>query len=453
MPALRSASLCALFSFLFFSCSRNTENQVDSPNKGSSVINGGTIKALPGQLLDLSAGNKKFISAATQRFSVPAKRISLLTSKCGLRIIVNPAVLEKENGNAAIGNIEVSIVELTTVHDLYKSNAATVSNGRLLVSGGSYFIGMQNGGEQLRIKAGNTLQVEFPALVKNDMELFYGERDSSDNMNWTIAGNPLEQQYDTVYFNSREVLQLPQINIKKGYYLYNSINARVNFMGSTVTIKKMVDMLQNKGLDKIIDTVYHNWNSWCSTVNDVRYSRENTWPGFAYGGMQFRVISRKESTAERDSLAKSYLRYQEMKQENATPGDIKIRLKKNYAPSNVTALGWINCDRFYNAPGQAAPGIELPYAFTNSQISYFILFKNFNGLLTGRSFTDSMTQFRLQNIPLGETVTLIAFTKKDGTLYRGQQDFIVEKNTVVPLDLKKITDGEATDIFGVGEKS
>ena len=92
---------------------------------------------------------------------------------------------------------------MTTSNDLFKSNAATVSNGRLLASGGSYFIGMENNGQKIRLKKGHSLPVDFPVFAKEEMELFYGERDSAGSMNWVKAGNKLEQQFEEMEFNTR----------------------------------------------------------------------------------------------------------------------------------------------------------------------------------------------------------------------------------------------------------
>lgn len=74
--------------------------------------------------------------------------------------------------------------ELTNKQQLLKTNAQTVSNGQLLISGGAYYINMTSNGQQLKIKDGANLQVEFPKKTNKQMEMFYGTRDSLGNMNW-----------------------------------------------------------------------------------------------------------------------------------------------------------------------------------------------------------------------------------------------------------------------------
>lgn len=90
--------------------------------------------------------------------------------------------------------ITVELKELTNQKDLLRANAQTVSNGRLLISGGAYYINMTSDGQQLKLKAGKTMSVEFPKLTNNQMALFYGQRDSLEQIYWTKAEQKLESR-------------------------------------------------------------------------------------------------------------------------------------------------------------------------------------------------------------------------------------------------------------------
>jgi hypothetical protein len=72
------------------------------------------------------------------------------------------------------------------------SNAQTISDGKLLISGGAYFIGMTSNGEQLKLKEGRSLSVQFPKLSEKEMALFYGQRNDLGQMNWQIATETLK---------------------------------------------------------------------------------------------------------------------------------------------------------------------------------------------------------------------------------------------------------------------
>ena len=151
-----------------------------------------TVRFEEAENISFAAYHNLFNQLNTQRYRVSAGKVSVVTADKGLRITVNPGKLEKENGEAPGEEILVDIIELTNPEELFKANATTVSNGRLLASGGCYYIGMTSGNSRLRVKKGEALQVEFPVLKQAEMELFYTERDPSGNMNWQRAGVALD---------------------------------------------------------------------------------------------------------------------------------------------------------------------------------------------------------------------------------------------------------------------
>ena len=120
----------------------------------------------------------------SQKFKVSATKSTIIKGKNGTTIFINPDDLEIENGNPLDTNIEVELKELLNQGQLLKNNAQTVSGGKLLVSGGAYYINITSEGQQLKLKEGKTLSVEFSKITDNEMSLFYGQRDSLGKINW-----------------------------------------------------------------------------------------------------------------------------------------------------------------------------------------------------------------------------------------------------------------------------
>jgi len=79
------------------------------------------------------------------------------------------------------------------------NNAQTTSNGKILVTGGAYYINMLSNGKQLKIKQGKGIKVEFLKLTENEMELFLGRRDSLGQTNWIRAKQN---------FNSKKIAEI-----------------------------------------------------------------------------------------------------------------------------------------------------------------------------------------------------------------------------------------------------
>lgn len=436
MPILRGASLCAFASLFLFSCSTETKNKI--PEKELPVVNSPAGQTFSKEAIDINALNTKFIESITQHFSVPAKHTTVLTAKGGMKITVDPSMLEKEDGKSMNGNIEVRIVELTNVNDLFRSNAATISDGKLLASGGSYFIGMENGGSKVRIKKGEALEAAFPMLKKEDMELFYGQRNQNNDMNWKPTNVVFTKQYQSIDFNGdqRTEINPGQLEELIEPRIYKSLEETVYYYGSRTTLQKLVDTL-NKNSQKVYLQTISYWPKDLpkDKVLDTNYLTR------LYGPRkQYLLKSCKEEERKKQAMA------------NWQPKTLAGQIQKNYAPTSITTLGWINCDRFYEVPEKVETNVDIPYAFNDSRVEYFILFKRFNGLLKGTADIDKTTKMVLADMPAGQDITLIAFTKKNGIVYQAKQDFTIKKDKSIPIDFKEITAVELNKIFGSNVK-
>jgi len=450
MPTQRVYVTIVLCTVILFSCNtkkNNTENIAEQTFD--------TVKLLPEKPLDIAGYNNGYIENSTQKFIAPPRKISIIKAAKGLKLTVDPNALEKEDGSTVDEKITVSIIELTTSEELFKSNAATISNGRLLVSGGSYFIGMECNGQELRVKKGNSLKVEFPQINNNEMELFYGNRDTAGNMNWIRAEQPLsfDAMGNDVAYNPPYPDSLIYKPYKSKYHLYNSLDSKVIFSGKQMTITEMVSILQKKGIDKNIDSVDLSWTDAQlngTGIENYNYRR--------YWYKMYRVISCKDLEAEKDSLATAekikakYLaannKYQAEWMQNREENSLTNQLQKYYAPSDVKKLGWINCDRFYDNPQNTEVPVELPITFNDPVIEYFIIYRSFNGLISGRLGKVDKQRYVLSNLQAGEPVTLIAFTKNNGQVFECREDFTVGRNKPLKLEFKNISAEEMSKMFG-----
>jgi hypothetical protein len=441
-----------LCTFILFSCSNK---KVKNTAGSVTAVISDTVQVQPDEAIDLSEYSNAFANNITQTFTAAQHKISVLTAKKGLRVTVNPAALEKEDGTAVDGKINVSIIELTTSEDLFRSNAATVSNGRLLASGGSYFIGMECNGQKLKIKEGKILNLELPKLKNNEMELFYGNRNNEGSMNWLKAEEPLV--FNTAQNFADYNPPYPDTAAWKPYYskyhLYDSLNSKVIFNGKQITVKEMVGILQKKGIDKNIDSLYIDWRD---TYYKGCFLGEHRYRTFSW--KKYRIISCADLEAEKDSLAKerkiknqhdiANKKYDEAWEKTNEENSFTGQLQKYYSPSSVIKLGWINCDRFYDNQQNTEVPLELPITFNAPLIEYFIIYKSFNGMMSGKLGKEKTQQYILSKLPEGESITLIAFTKNNGQLFHCKEEFVIQKNKPLKLNFKNISTEEMNKIFG-----
>jgi len=123
----------------------------------------------------------------SQTFKEPTNKLIKVKGKQGTIIYINPSDLEAENGQPLGKDVEIELKELSNQQQLLRANAQTVSDGQLLVSGGACFINVTSAGQKVKLKEGKTYSVVFPKLSDDEMSLFYGQRDSTEKMNWKEA--------------------------------------------------------------------------------------------------------------------------------------------------------------------------------------------------------------------------------------------------------------------------
>jgi hypothetical protein len=126
----------------------------------------------------------KIVDEPSQFYTVPANQIKEVKGNAGTIILVNPDDLATLTNKPVEKPVEVELKELINQEHLLKANAQTVCNGKLLVSGGAYFINLKSDGEPVKLKPGRALSVKFPKLTEEPMTLFTGHRDSLGQMQW-----------------------------------------------------------------------------------------------------------------------------------------------------------------------------------------------------------------------------------------------------------------------------
>jgi len=366
--------------------------------------------------------------------------------------MIRPTDLEYSDGSRPTGTIDIQILELTNCDELLRAHAATISQGRLLSSGGSYFIGIESNGRPLRIRRGHQLTVLFPVLKSGEMELFYGQRDANNNMNWTPAGTTLpsgperEPTQEEIGFTDSFENDNILLDFQEGEFAphaFKSMQDEVYYYDKPMTVEKLVSILNARETRLVVDTVY-NWPGNLPTGQrlDSNHLRRVYGPMYTYWLISASAKKRKE-----EKLA----RMKELKwqaEENWKKNSLIGQVQRYYAPALIGRLGWINCDRFYNKPSAPDVELEIPITFSNHKLNYFILFPSINGMLNNNLLITSGQVPCLTQLPFAEPVTFVGFLKKDSLVYRCHTQFIPGRDKRVQLDFSVVSRSELIGIFG-----
>ncbi len=110
----------------------------------------------------------------------------------------------------------------------------------------------------------------------------------------------------------------------------------------------------------------------------------------------------------------------------------------------VTKLGWINCDRFYELK---EPAKLIVKADSLSKSFVAIVFKNMKSVLPGYCYTDNTTIFN--NIPAGEDVTILAYRVNEKTKMAqlAKQDFVIGDTNAVQLTMEPMSIDDLKDVL------
>lgn len=183
---MKSTLFLLLVTFSLIGCNEKQSSTIEDIEKEQTLN--------PREELNKINEYLKQFEEPSQIFNVSSEKPSKVEGKLGTIISINPDDLIEIDGNEIGQNIEIELKELTNQEQLLRSNAQTISNGKLLVSGGAYFINMTSSGKQLKLKENKTFTVEFPKISNEKMTLFYGQRDSLGQMNWIDAQQNFENR-------------------------------------------------------------------------------------------------------------------------------------------------------------------------------------------------------------------------------------------------------------------
>jgi hypothetical protein len=103
----------------------------------------------------------------------------------GLICNFSPNCCQKSNGTAVTGKVYVELLLLKKKGDMVRMAKPTTSNGRLLVTGGCFFIKLKKDGEELQLKPNAAVQVKYTEPQTSPlMKVFYGDESNPAQFNW-----------------------------------------------------------------------------------------------------------------------------------------------------------------------------------------------------------------------------------------------------------------------------
>ncbi|MDO8366747.1 MAG: OmpA family protein [Saprospiraceae bacterium] len=139
------------------------------------------------------------LSANTEQvLKIKSGEEQTVTAAKGTLVVVPANAFVFEDGTAPKGEVDIIVQEAFDPSDFVLHNLTTMSEGRILQTGGMVCIKAQSGGRDLQLADGAALTVSIPNGGNFDpgMELFYAQPAAAGGVDWVAAGQ-------TFYPNSR----------------------------------------------------------------------------------------------------------------------------------------------------------------------------------------------------------------------------------------------------------
>ena len=325
------------------------------------------------------------LSTPSQHLTASAKAPSIVRGALGSRILVVPKDMVTPEGQPVTEDIDVELKEMPGVEQMLMQGAQTMSNGRLLASGGAYYINMTSGGQQLSLKLNKTMKVLLPKNTDQQMKLFYGNKDEDGVMNWT----PTPQQFKN-------------FDVDSSAFLFAGTNTTSYFSAYECRGAVSKDLIaQLKKIEEL------------ASLFDEKPSLRDTTP-----------VKAQKTLKRYETLANTI-----------------------YNEIIVQKFGWINCDRFLGSQTVTTlacgfdPKDSIPYA------KIYLVFKSINSLMEEQYAYNTGASFR--NVPTGMQATVIAIAMKKGKLFTSRKDVEIDKRHAVILSMKPTKDNDVAALFKI----
>lgn len=311
--------------------------------------------------------------------------------------------------------VKFSVKEFYKISDILLSNLSTTSNGQLLETAGMVYVTATANGEDLKLKKGQSIEINFPTKQKEtDMQLFSGTWEKEKPINW-IPQAMMQQEIFTV------VEVMPKFS--------DNNNDIARYFASSIKYPQQARELGVQGIVFVTFVVNEK-----GEVTDPRVIRGITpeldeaalnaiekMPNWTPGKLRGKNVSVQMNLPVRFDLANNSFGDTSIVWE----GGFKEQFEKSFTDTtiikasagnimyymfNSTQLGWINCDRFINA----SPKINYVVVFEKNIGNVKIIFDRYKTVM---DVFPKNGVYTFDNVPSGEKITIVAIKRIDNKPY------------------------------------
>lgn len=180
MKSIKQNLFSLLFAFpvllILVGCEKDMNNKV-TLSKSTNTI---------GQIESFLSSN----APVKQNFQINSTSHNTITGVKGTSISIPSNAFVDASGKPVSGNITFELQEVFSPGDMIFTGKMTSSGGQTLASGGEMFISATQGGNDLQLAPGKSLDFSVPTCnYDSKMNLFVGNGEDDDNFDWVPSTN------------------------------------------------------------------------------------------------------------------------------------------------------------------------------------------------------------------------------------------------------------------------
>lgn len=333
-----------------------------------------------------------------QTFTIDNSIDNLITGASGTIIRINRNTFVDQAGKAITGKVEVKLIEALTPTDMVLGNLTTVFNGKPLETGGMLYLNATSNNKEVSIASDKSVQIKMPTdSTLLGMSVFEGQQDSL-GIKWA---NPIAMPAD------------------------KDSNTFITFE-KTTNVKYSVDGFDiNNNPPKVSSEV----GRICWEGDGLKISADSV---FKIDNYTVRFYKQKKLLTYSES-------FMNQKGENSFVEDRKT----NYIFA-IKKLGWANIDRLLEDP--RTKEVELITSIENEKEFKFIYVTMITQKMylpgyqkKDETFCFSHNDEEKQQLPVGETATILATAYKNDKPYFAIKKITITDKQTVSFKLEETT--------------
>lgn len=371
---------------------------------------------------------------APQQFTINAAQPAEIKGAQGTRVSFSPGCFVDAKGRIVKEDVQLELRECYTLNDMLRHHLNTSIAGSPVESKGIISILAFYKGNELKLKEGEQMQVEFPwNRLPEGYNFSYGTA-VQDEFNWlpaedylpyaslptidagSLAGKPLPPSFSYQGLNLaaylKEFITYPEearrneLSSSVDAVVQLSAEGKVEQVNAAAAYKIFREdlTLQLLKLPKFSPATYAGRNIPCSI---------HVW-------LNFDIRGTDQIAVKADDTEVTYYYHN---QSATTTTGTTAAAGGNYNRS-FSRLGWISCGRFLNTEGPKADVIVR----SDANSSMRLVLKGFNSIVQGEGFV-GYTRFR--NVPVGTPVFVFGVQQQGNQANFSLEERKLEKQTIV----------------------